>query len=194
MEDYKNQKWWIELQKSLENFDDSKMSDSDLGRWNGTLIGGRKGGSKNKESGHMSKLGKLNGKKNASHPNSIAAAKINGQKNVENKFWEKLTFEQRSIGGKIAGVKRSKMDDWKDMASIGGKQSAINRVNRKIEKYKEILNLIPNDEFTTSDAKLACKQYGYNDWMKFLKETSLIKQIYKGNNQFNPSIYKKIIP
>lgn len=176
--------------EGLDENDLSKYSIKQLSMIEGGIIGGNT----NKESGHISNLGKKWGKINANHPNSIAASKISGQKNVEKRFWENLTFEQRSIGGKKGGKKRTEMEDWKDMPSIAGKKSAINRINKKIEKYKEILSLIPTDEFTTSDAKLACEQFGYNDWKKFLKEDSLIQQIYKGFNQFNPSKYKKINP
>jgi len=50
---------------------------------------GKKGGDINKISGHISNLGKKFGS-------------IQGKKNVENKFWEKLTNEQRALGGKIS--------------------------------------------------------------------------------------------
>lgn len=155
--------------------------------------GGKKGGETNKQSGHMSNLGKQWGKINANHPNSLAASSINGKKNAENKFWEKLTFEQRSKGGKTSGRMAVESGHWREFCIKGAKQSSINRVNNKIEKYKEILNLIPTTEFTTADAKRACETYGYDNWKKFLKETTLITQTYKGNNQFNPSLYKKIV-
>ena len=56
----------------------------------------------------------------------------------------------------------------------------------------EILNLIETDTFITSDARRACLQYGLDNWKGFLKDKRIIKQIYKGTNQNNPSIYQKI--
>ena len=56
----------------------------------------------------------------------------------------------------------------------------------------EVLNLIENDTFITSDARRACEKYGLNNWKAFLKDKRIIKQIYKGTNQNNPSIYEKI--
>jgi hypothetical protein len=43
MADYKNEKWWIDLQKSLEGFDNDtpQMSDKQLSHWNGTKLGGK---------------------------------------------------------------------------------------------------------------------------------------------------------
>ena len=156
------------------------------------VIGGKKIGNINKESGHMSQLGKKWGKINGSHPNSIKASKIQGKKNVENKFWENLTFEQRSKGGKTSGNKRIQMNDWKDMPSIGGKASGEKRKNIKLQLYKTILDSIPTTEFVTKDSKLACKKHSYGQWKRFLKDNPYIKQIRKGTNQHNPSIYKKI--
>lgn len=157
----------------------------------GCIEGGKRGGETNKNSGHISKLGKQFGKQNANHPNSLAATSKMGKKyGPENA--KKIPIEKKIEGAKKAGKKRIQMEDWKDMPSIGGKVSAVNRVNRMLEKYKQILDLIPNKQFTTSEAKLACNQFGYDNWKKFLKETRLVKQIYKGPNQFNPSIYEKI--
>lgn len=58
---------------------------------------------------------------------------------------------------------------------------------------KEVLNLITTDEFTTTDARLACEKYGLKNWKFFLRDTRIIEQTYKGTNQFNPSKYKKKI-
>lgn len=59
MEDYKNQQWWIELQKSLEAFDDSKMSDAKLKHWNGS----KRGGITNSQNGNLIKAGHISFKK-----------------------------------------------------------------------------------------------------------------------------------
>jgi hypothetical protein len=194
MEDYKNEQWWIELEEAMKGFDEdsmSKMSDGKILLWNTA----KENGQRNKISGHMSELGKKNGKKNASHPNSIAAAKIQAKKNVENKFWENLTFEQRSMGGKVSGKKRIQMEDWKDMPSIAGKASAIKSKEKADERYRTLLNLIPTDTFVTKDMKDACNKMGYSEgfWKSMLKNKKYVIQIHKGENQFNPSIYKKVI-
>ena len=59
MEAYKNQEWWIELQKSLEGFDDSKMSDAKLKHWNGC----KRGGITNSQNGTLSKAGEISATK-----------------------------------------------------------------------------------------------------------------------------------
>jgi hypothetical protein len=43
MADYKNEQWWIELQKSLEGFNNDRpqMSDKKLSHWNGAKLGGK---------------------------------------------------------------------------------------------------------------------------------------------------------
>lgn len=173
----------------IPGIDDNEL-DKYTTKYLGTIDGGQKGGNTNKESGHIANIGKQWGKINANLPQSKQASSLVG-KLIGSKNIHKITKEQKSKGGKKGGLIRSKMESFKDLPSIAGKQSAVNRINRKIEMYKEILNLIPTDEFTTSDAKHACETYGYDYWKKFLKEDSLIEQTYKGYNQFNPSKYKK---
>lgn len=56
----------------------------------------------------------------------------------------------------------------------------------------EILNMIPTDEFTTLDAKIACEKYGLGNWKGFLKDTRLITQLRKGINKEIPGLYKKV--
>lgn len=56
----------------------------------------------------------------------------------------------------------------------------------------EILSTIEGDTFTTSEARKACDEYGLGNWKGFLKDKRIVKQIYKGTNQNNPSIYQKI--
>lgn len=56
---------------------------------------------------------------------------------------------------------------------------------------KEVLNMIEGDTFTTSQARMACEQYGLANWKGLLKDKRLVEQIHKGTNQSNPSIYKK---
>lgn len=186
-----------EINEEFNNSKFGKISDSKIRQIDGARDGGCVGGQKNKLSGHMSNLGKKYGKINANHPNSIAAAKINGKKNVKNEFWKNLTKEQRIKGGKVAGNKRKLMSDFKDLPSIGGKKSAENRIERTIKKYKSILNLIENDIFITSDLRNACIKFGLKSdnqvWKKILKNVNLVQQIKKGENQFNPSIYKKLV-
>jgi hypothetical protein len=175
---------------AIETLNNYILNDKDkLKEW--AIEGGLKGGNTNKESGHMSSLGKDWGKINGNHPNSIKASSEIGKKwgkiNIE-----KITKEDRVRGGKTAGKKRVLKDDWKDMQLLAAKISTENRIKRKIEKYKEILDSIPNNQFTTGEAKIACENFNYKSWKKFLKEETLIKQIHKGANQNNPSIYEKI--
>jgi hypothetical protein len=65
--------------------------------------------------------------------------------------------------------------------------------SRKSLKVRlEILNSIESKTFTTSEARKACEKYGIGNWKGFLKDERIIKQIYKGTNQNNPSIYEKV--
>jgi len=64
--------------------------------------------------------------------------------------------------------------------------------NKSLKIRTEVLNLIENDTFTTSEARKACNEYGLANWKPFLRDTRIIKQIYKGTNQNNPSIYEKV--
>lgn len=191
MEDYKNEQWWIELQKSLEDFDDSKMSDSDLKQWNGAKIGGRLGGAKNAKSGHMSKVGKENGAKNGNSEKSKANAKKMGLKfGKQNAL--KITKEQRSKGGKTSHKNHIESGHWRNYIMIGAAASTKARINRGLENKKKIIDSIKSDTFTTSEARKACDNFGYKSWKSLLRESKLVKQIYKGMNQFDPSIYKKV--
>jgi hypothetical protein len=187
MEDYKKEQWWIELQQSLDSFDDSKMSDSDLGRWNGAIIGGRIGGVSNVKSGHMKKI-----QKKGASLGGKAQGKIQGKKNVENKFWENLTFEQRSKGGKISHNNHIESGHWANYIKLGTEASTKARIERGLENKKKIIDSIKSDTFTTSEARKACKKFEYKSWKSLLKESKLVKQIYKGINQFDPSIYEKV--
>ncbi len=161
-------------------------------------IGGKKGGNTNKESGHMSTLGKDWGKINGSHPNSVKAATIQGKKNVESghmqRLAESLTFEQRSKGGKKGGAIVRDSGKLYEAALMGAKVSTQNRINRKFEKMIKILDTIPTDTFITTDLKNVCSNFtDYKAYhKKIIKEKSLLEIIHRGTNQHNPSIYKKI--
>jgi hypothetical protein len=63
---------------------------------------------------------------------------------------------------------------------------------KALRTHTDILNMIPTDTFNTQDARKACEKYGLGNWKGFLKNTNLIKQIHKGTNNYNPSIYQKI--
>jgi hypothetical protein len=194
MADYKNEQWWIDLQKSLEGFDDenSKMTDSDLGRWNGAKIGGRKGGATNAKSGHMKEIQK----KAASLGGKIMGPIIGKKYGKYN--MEKMTKEDKVRGGKTAGRKAVESGTLLKASKIGAKISTENRIALKIEKYKSILKFIRKKEFTYTDMRNACEKFGIKgdriagQAKKILREKTLIKQIHKGYNQFNPSLYIKV--
>ena len=56
-----------------------------------------------------------------------------------------------------------------------------------------IIDSIETDIFDTATLRKACDNFGYKSWKSVLKEKSLVEQIHKGYNQFNPSLYKKVI-
>jgi hypothetical protein len=158
---------------------------------------GRLGGNTNKESGHISELGKNNGAINGKSEKSRAKAKILGD-TIGKANLAKTTFEHRSKGGKTSGRSRVLDGTLLKASKIGAKVSSENRIALKIEKYKAIIKFIRKKEFTYSDMRNACEKYGILDKYlfgtakKILRENSLIKQIHKGYNQFNPSLYVKI--
>jgi hypothetical protein len=63
---------------------------------------------------------------------------------------------------------------------------------KSLNMRNEILSMIKNNTFTTSEARKACAEYGLGNWKAFLKDERIIKQIHKGTNQNNPSIYQKV--
>ena len=74
------------------------------------------------------------------------------------------------------------------------KIAAESNIKRKMDRMKSILDTIPTKQFITKDIREACDKFDVYDgyWMRVVKEKSLVKQIHKGNNQFNPSIYEKV--
>jgi len=152
---------------------------------------GRKGGDTNKKSGHISKLGKKNGAKNGKSENSRKAAHKLGKKYGKINII-KITKKQKSDGGKIGGKIRAAQSDFHNHLCNMGQKSGKIRTEKKIELYKSILKFIRKKEFVAKDMQKACDKMQYKNWKKVLKEKSLIKQIYKGYNQFDPSIYIKV--
>jgi len=94
---------------------------------------------------------------------------IENSKNGVKKYIESLSDEERSI--KFCNDSSSR---------------------KSLNIRTEILNMIPTNVFKTEDARKACKEYGLGNWKGFLKDERIIKQIYKGTNQNNPSIYQKL--
>lgn len=192
MADYKKQKWEIDLENALASISDDERSIS-TNKKIGAYDGGKKGGLTNKYTGHMKKI-----QKEAAHLGGKIMGPIQGKINAENKFWEKVTFEQRSKGGKIGGKKRTQMPDFHQHLCNMGKKSADKRISTKIEKYKSILKFIRKKEFTYTDMRNACEKYGIvgdriaGQAKKVLREKTLVKQIHKGYNQFDPSLYIKV--
>ncbi len=131
----------------------------------------------------------LNGKSDASK----AASKIQGAINAKNKFWEKATFEQRSKGGKTSGKNNVKNGHLKSVAHLGGKTSALINIKEKENNLNNIFSKL-NDTFTSKEMQNVCIELGLNGgYHKRVLRTRLqCEMIYEGNNQFNPSIYKKL--
>lgn len=156
-----------------------------------TILGGTKGGNTHKKSGHIAKLGKKWGKINANLPQSKLASSIIGKLHGSNNI-NKITKEQKSKGGKTSYENHCKSGWIDEYRKIGTKASTEARINRGLENKKKIINSIKSDTFTTSEIRKACEDFEYKSWKSILKESKLIEQIYKGTNQFNPSIYKKL--
>ena len=118
---------------------------------------------KNKDDEWKSNISKsLKGRK-------LSKKHVENSRNGVKKYMESLSSEERS------------------------KKFSNDSSSRKSLKIRnEVLNLIQNDKFTTAEAKAICDKCGLNDWARFLKDKTIIKQIYKGTNGANPSIYQKI--
>ena len=117
---------------------------------------------------------------------------------------KKTNEHKKNIGTANKGKVRNEELRARLSDSVKNYNSNLNK-EEKIEKYsndsssrkslrirQEILDNIPTDIFTTFDAKIACEKYGIGNWKGFLKDTRIIKQIHKGTNQSNPSIYEKV--
>ena len=108
---------------------------------------------------------------------------------------EKMSKEDKIRGAKKAGKIRAAQSDFYEHLCNMGKKSGEKRTYDKISKMKSILKLIKKSEFRLLDVKNACDKMNIKDLnyaKKILREKSLVKQIHKGYNQFNPSLYIKI--
>lgn len=106
------------------------------------------------------------------------------------KYYEQnpMPIEIRTqIGNTIKEI-NSKLSDEQLSKKYSNKKPNL----KHFELRKTILDSIPTDTFNTSDARLACEQYGLKNWKGFLKDTRIVVQLHKGTNKLNPSIYKKV--
>jgi hypothetical protein len=158
---------------------------------------GKKGGNTNKESGHMSNLGKQWGAVNGRTPNARRVASEMGKKYGKLNMEKYMTAEDKLRGAKKAGKNNVESGHWANYIKMGTKASIESRQQRKKEKIKSILNLIEKDVFQLKDIREACKIFGVKDYTNYAKliakNNEFVEQISKGYNQFNPSLYKKII-
>lgn len=177
----------------------SNLTDNQISKYNSyehkknMSKAGKKGGSTNRDSGHMSELGKLNGAINGKSKKSIAAAKRIG-KEIGKYNLLKVTPEQKLKGAKIAGKKNVESGHWAKYIKLGTEASTKARIERAYNKKVEVLSYITTETFIAKDIQSICNKLEYvgDFWKKVLREKSLVEQIHKGYNQFNPSVYKKI--
>ena len=134
---------------------------------------------------------RINGKSEA----SVKAAKTQGDKNVKNKFWENLTFEQRSKGGIISGNQNVESGHLQSISHLGGNSTALIQSAERKNNVDNILSKL-NDTFISKEIKNVCVDLGLSPsyHKTILKDKNLCKMIYKSPkpNQYNPSIYKKL--
>lgn len=209
MQDYNNEQWYLDLQKSLEGFTEDYLNQVSDGKIR-QLEGAKNGGN---VAGPLTQFSKT-GIHNEEFRKQWAA--LGGEASIQ-----QLLQWQIDNNFRVCDLERT--DEWCNNISIaltGRKipRSVVNKMKKTLkakrdsmtpkersEKYgndsasrkalrirTEILNLIENDTFITSDARRACEQYGLDNWKGFLKDNRIIKQIHKGTNQNNPSIYVKI--
>ena len=101
-----------------------------------------------------------------------------------------ITIQSQTKEGRTKGSKNQPR--W--AKQLGGKIASKINGKRKINKMKSILDTIPTKQFITKDIREACSKFdvSINYWNLVVKEKSLVKQIHKGNNRFNPGIYEKV--
>jgi hypothetical protein len=145
-------------------------------------------------------------------------ARMGGEANIENLLeWQK---ENNHNIGEIAKHKSDEWKENISKALMGKEVSnetkeklskIVNEYNSSLtdeerkEKYsndsssrkslrvrKEILDSIETETFTTSQIRYACEKYGLGNWKGLLKDERLVEQLYKGTNQSNPSVYRKV--
>jgi len=158
-----------------------------------TVSAGKIGGKIRKESGDIGRLGKKWGKINGQSKNSVEACRKMGKKwgkiNIK-----KITHEHRKKGAKLSAQTRMQQPNFKSHIENMTKKSVESNIQKRINKMKSILDTIPTKQFITKDIRKSCYNFDVSDgyWKRILREKSLVKQIHKGTNQFNPSIYEKI--
>jgi len=190
MKDYKKQAWEIELEKALSSISDKEREVS-MNKKIGASEGGKRGGLTNKTTGHMKRIQKEN-----AHLGGLITGSWLG-KNYGKYNMDKMSREDKVRGAKIAGKKAVESGTLLKASKLGAKISTEKRIERKMEKYTSIIKLIRKKEFTLMDVQNACIKFGieknyFSLAKKIVKEKTLIKQIHKGYNQFNPSIYIKV--
>lgn len=209
MQDYNNEEWYLDLQKSLEEFTEDylkQVSDGKIRQIEGAKNGGHIAGELTKSN----KTGIHN--EQFRQQWAILGGNASIQKllqwQIDNNFrvcdFERTDEWCNNISIALTGRKIPKSVSNKIKKTLKARIQAMSMEERS-QKYRnnsssikslkirtEILNLIENDKFTTSVARRACEQYGLDNWKGFLKDKRIIKQIYKGTNQNNPSVYIKI--
>jgi hypothetical protein len=209
MQDYNNEQWYIDLQKAMVGFTEDylkQISDGKIRQIEGAKKGGLTAGiitQLNKTGIHNEQF-----RKQWARLGGEASIQQLLQWQIDNNFkvcdLERTDEWCNNISIALTGRKIPKSVVNKVRKTLKAKIGAMTQEERS-EKYGnnsssrkslkiriEILNLIESDTFITSDARKACEQYGLKNWKAFLKDKRIIKQIYKGTNQNNPSIYKKI--
>ena len=146
MEDYKNEQWWIELQKSLEDFNDSKMSDGKLKQWNC----GKLSGLKQASNGNLSKAGNVSATKQwkQNRDGELIKSKKGGESARDNKKGvHALNKKELSNAGKKGFANGLGKLSKEEIMNISKKASMASRdVNSKFTKEDVLFmrkNFIP---------------------------------------------------
>jgi len=134
---------------------------------------------------------------------SKAQKEINQASKVLGNLTDKQYEQYVSEGHKKQNKERASKGGLKTLKGKG--YTTIQKKGNKIyseiktKKYKSILSLILKKEFTYSDVRNACEKFGVKSdgsirvtAKRILKEKTLVKQIHKGCNQHNPSLYVKV--
>lgn len=213
MEDYSKEQWYIDLQKAMTGFTEDylkQISDGKLRQLEGASNGGNLSGlltQKNKTGIHTEdeelrrKWAVLGGEasieqllqwQNENGHNIGEIAKVKDDEWI-NKISKSLTGRKipKSVIDKVRNTLKAKISAMTPKER-SEKYSNDASSRKSLSIRKEVLKLIENDTFTTAEARNACEEYGLGNWKGFLKDKRIIKQIHKGTNNYNPSIYKKI--
>jgi hypothetical protein len=197
------------MNKDWKNIEIKGLEDGDLNKYTIQQLSGM-------EIGQWTKDNKLGIHTDDKELRSFWAS-LGGDANIE-----QLLQWQKDNNHNIGEIAKNKTEEWKQNIGKGntGKirtednkeaiRNSVNKFNESMsndERSKmysndarknaatkrkiEILDSIEDNQFTSLVLRESCNRFHY-DYKLMIKDTNLLELLYRGTNQNNPSIYKKI--